>query len=297
MKQSHGRTQTGATGEVVYQAPGGESQSFQTAAANSNFLTRSLNWLEKYILVLVIGGLFAGIGVASVSQAVVDQVDSIINIFMNAYDLLAPMAIFLILTPSLARLFSTRSMGKFGLFVIRWYAVRKLLASLWAIAFILIVFRIPILPQGSLSLADGITETLKSLGEMATTSTYFLAMYAAIIVSAVSTKVHILTRALEAVMDVVEVAGSYLMPLMPIFMFGIGIHHRRRQLHEHQRDKETTARVRLLTASQSETPIARAKGRGYSSPPHRITKPGPTSDFFELFVKGCLFNPIPGSFA
>ena len=209
-------------GEAVHGTPGNTSQSIQAATTNGGVLNRFVNWLEKYILVLVLAGLFAGIGVASVSQAVVDQVDSIINLFVDLYDLLAPIAIFLILTPSLARLFSTKSMGKFGLFVIRWYAIRKVLASIWAILFILIVFRVPVLPQGSLSLSDGVTETLKSLGEMATTSTYFWAMYAAIAVSAVSTKVQPITRALEAVMNVVEVAGSYLMPLMPVFMFGIG---------------------------------------------------------------------------
>jgi Na+/serine symporter len=105
----------------------------------------------------VIGGLIAGIAVASISQSLVDRVDSTVNLFMDLYGFVAPIAIFLILAPSLARLFSTRSMGRFGLFVIRWYAVRKLLASLWAIVFILIVFRIPFLPQGSVSLADGVT--------------------------------------------------------------------------------------------------------------------------------------------
>ena len=141
---------------------------------------------------------------------------------MDLYDLVAPIAIFLILTPSLARVFSTRTMGRFGLFVIKWYAVRKVLACLWAIIFILVVFRIPILPQGSLSLGDGIVQTMKSLGVMATTSTYFWAMYAAIAIALISTRVQILTRALENVMNVVEVAGSYLMPVMPVFMFGIG---------------------------------------------------------------------------
>ena len=190
--------------------------------ASSNVFTRSMNWLEKYLLVFVIGGLLAGVGVASISQPVVEQVDSLINIFMNLYDFIAPIAIFLILTPSLARLFSTRRMGRFGLFVIRWYAIRKVLACLWAIVFILIVFRIPILPQGSLSLADGIIQTAESLGVMAATSTYFWAMYAAIGVSLLSTKVPVLTRILEKIMNVVELAGSYLMPVMPVFMFAIG---------------------------------------------------------------------------
>ena len=102
----------------------------QSAGISANLLTRSMNWLEKCLLIFVIGGLIAGIGVASVSQPVIDQVDSVINVFMDLYDLVAPIAIFLILTPSLARLFSTRRMGRFGLFVIRWYAIRKILACL-----------------------------------------------------------------------------------------------------------------------------------------------------------------------
>ena len=57
---------------------------------------------------------------------------------------------------------------------------------------------------------------------MATTSTYFWAMYTAIAISVLSIKVHILTRFLENIMNGVEVAGSYLMPAMPVFMFGIG---------------------------------------------------------------------------
>ena len=161
----------------------------QSRTISASVYTGFINWLEKYLLVLVIGGLLAGIGVASISQPVVDQVDYVINRFMDLYDFVDPIAIFLILTPSLARLFSTRTIGKFGLYVISWYAVRKVLACLWAIVFILGVFRIPILPQGSLSLADGIVQTMKSLGEMATTSTDFWAMYSAVGISLGSTRV------------------------------------------------------------------------------------------------------------
>ena len=191
-------------------------------AVSISAYTKLINWFEKYLIALVIGGLVAGIGVARFSQPLVDQVDSIINLFMELYGFVAPLAIFLILAPSLARLFSTRRMGSFGLFVIRWYAIRKVLASIWAILFILIVFRIPLLPQGSLSLADGLTQTLHSLGEMATTSSYFWAMYAAIIVGLISMKVERLSNALETLLSGVEVAGRYVMPAMPVFMFGIG---------------------------------------------------------------------------
>ena len=213
MNKSHGiRRRTSDTPTPVDQA----------TTISGNLFTSPMNWLEKYLLVFVIGGLFAGIGVASVSQPVVDQVASVIDLFMGLYDFVAPIAIFLILTPSLARLFSNRNMGRSGIFVIKWYAVRKLLACLWAIIFILIVFRIPFLPQGSLSLVDGITQTMKTLGVMAATSSYFWAMYLAIAISLLSIKTQILTRFLEKIMNFVEMAGSFLMPAIPVFMFAIG---------------------------------------------------------------------------
>jgi len=190
--------------------------------AKQNLPASFFSWFEKYLIAFVIGGLIAGIGVASISQPLVDRVDSIINVFMGLYDFVAPVAIFLILAPSLARLFSTRSMGRFGFFVIRWYAARKLLACLWAIGFILIVFRIPFLPQGSVSLADSLTQTMSSLGVMASTSSYFWAMYAAVIVALISTRVHSLGSFLDRILNGLEYAGSYLMPVMPIFMFAIG---------------------------------------------------------------------------
>ena len=199
------------------------AESSPSAQTNStNLVMRTINWFEKWLLVLVLGGFVAGIAVASISQPVIDQVDSTINMFMDLYAFIAPIAIFLILSPSLARMFATRKTGTFGLLVLNWFAIRKVLASLWAIAFVLIVFRIPLLPEGSVSLADGLGQTLGSLGDMMLTSSYFWAMYAAVGVALVSTRVEVLTRFLEKIMDVVEGAGSYLLPLMPVFMFGIG---------------------------------------------------------------------------
>ena len=203
-----------------------EAQGVQSLAdtfpPKENIISKAMFLIDKYLLILVIGGFLAGIGVASLSQPVIDQVDSSINVFMGVYDYIAPIAIFLILIPSLARLFGTRRLGTFGLLVIGWFAIRKVMAGIWAIIFALLVFRLPFLPEGSVSLTDGLSQTVSSLGDMATTSTYFWAMYAAIGVSLLSTRVKIVTVSLEKIMNVVEQAGSNLMPLMPIFMFAIG---------------------------------------------------------------------------
>jgi Na+/H+-dicarboxylate symporter len=210
-------TSDGRLSELLETEVAPNSESVRTSV-----IEKTVNWFEKYLLVLVIGGLIAGIGVASVSQPFIDQVDSLINTFMELYSYVAPIAIFLILTPSLARLFSTHNMGLFGVFVIAWFAGRKVLAGLWAIAFIVIVFRVPLIPQGSTSVGDGITQTLDSLANLALTSSYFWAMYAAITVAIVSTRFESWTNGLERIMNVVELAGSYLIPIMPVFMFAIG---------------------------------------------------------------------------
>ena len=190
-------------------------------AVSSNLVTSVLNWFEKYLLVLVIGGLIAGIGVAGVSQTLVDQVNAggqrvhgRVRPDRANRDFSDPHAV----SGSATVEPKDREIRA----PCHQLALRKILASLWAIVFVLIVFRIPILPQGSLSLTDGISETVGSLGKMMLTGTYFWAMYAAIAVSVLSTRAKTVTRALERVMDFVETAGSYLLPLMPIFMFAIG---------------------------------------------------------------------------
>ena len=225
MAETHGAlgdtTQNGMTRTYEVETSSAQ-ESAQEFAESANFSRRLMNWFEKWLLILVVGGFIGGILVASISQPVVDQVDSTINMFMSVYDYVAPVAIFLILSPSLARMFSSRKTGKFGILIMNWFALRKILASLWAIAFVLIVFRIPILPQGSVSMTDGLSQAFTSVGEMMLTSTYFWAMYAAVAVSLISTKVERLTRLLEKIMDAVEMLGGYLLPIMPVFMFGIG---------------------------------------------------------------------------
>ena len=76
----------------------------QADCIKANLARRAINWFEKWLLALVLGGFIAGIVVASISQPVINQVDTTINMFMDLYDYVAPVAIFLILSPSLARM-------------------------------------------------------------------------------------------------------------------------------------------------------------------------------------------------
>ena len=57
---------------------------------------------------------------------------------------------------------------------------------------------------------------------MASTNSYFWAMYAAVFAALISMRVRRLSGYLENILNGLEAAGSYLMPVMPVFMFAVG---------------------------------------------------------------------------
>jgi len=65
--------------------------------------TKFINWFEKYLIFAVLGSFIIGIVGARYSQGFIDIVNSIIDGFMSGYDYLAPIAIFVILTPALTK--------------------------------------------------------------------------------------------------------------------------------------------------------------------------------------------------
>ena len=181
-----------------------------------------VNWFEQYIIAFVLGGFVAGILGAKVSSSFGNFVDRIIAGFIDGYGFVAPVAIFIILTPALSRMFKTKEMGSFGVYVIQWYAVRKVLACVWAIAFIALVLRLPFTPEGSASIGAAMSQSLRSLGSMALTSPYFGAMYASIIVALISLRVSVVFRVFNSALSGIEGGGRYIIPVMPIFMVAIG---------------------------------------------------------------------------
>jgi hypothetical protein len=131
-------------------------------------------------------------------------------------------AIFLILAPSLGKVFRTPASGKFLVYFTGWYVVRKTLACLYAVGFVWLVFRIPLLPEGVGSIGAAVALTLKNLGKMMATSSYFWAMYLSVIVAVFSRKNKTICSLLDKTLEGVEMSGKYFIPFIPIFMIAIG---------------------------------------------------------------------------
>lgn len=180
------------------------------------------DWFEKYLVVIVVFSFIAGVFFAKFSQSFSDNINSIIYNFIDGYSLIAPAIIFLILAPSLARMFLTRRESRFGGYVIKWYFLRKFMACIWAVIFIVLIFHFPFLPERSPSLLKALQQTLSSLGDIALRSSYFWAMYLSIAVALISTRIKFIFRLLDKTLQGFEVAARYFLPIIPLFMLAIG---------------------------------------------------------------------------
>lgn len=179
---------------------------------------------EKYLVIFTVLSFIAGIFIAKYSQQFSDDINSAINSFVDGYGFIAPGVIFLILAPSLAKMFLTRRESRFGGYVIKWYLVRKFLACIWAVVFTALIFHFPLLPERSPSFLKALQQTIHSLGDMALRSSYFWAMYLSIAVAFLSTKIKFIFRLLDKTLQGFEVAARYFLPLIPVFMLAIGVY-------------------------------------------------------------------------
>ncbi|MDV2504277.1 MAG: cation:dicarboxylase symporter family transporter [bacterium] len=179
--------------------------------------------IEKYLTVLTVGAFVGGIVLASVWPAVSDAISGGINWFVDFYGFIAPVAIYAILAPALARMVGARTGrgGAFAGFAIYWLTVRRLISLVWAVVFTVVVFGLPLFSTGSSSLWESATKTLSSMGWMMTHSTYFYAMYLAVLTVIVAKKSPKISGVLNQCAVAVEVVGQAFVPVVPLFIFAV----------------------------------------------------------------------------
>ena len=182
---------------------------------------------SKGTLLLPLAFIFAsaaGILLGAASDGLSRVVNSSAEGFIDGYSYGAPLLIFLVLAPVLSRIFSTRRRGKFGLYVIGWLAGTKILALLWAVLFTVVAFGLPMLPEDSVSVGGALLQTSKSLLTTLTDSQFFWAIYAAVATGLVAVRVKPLADLLEKGVTLIEYAGQYMQPIIPLLMFAVGVY-------------------------------------------------------------------------
>ncbi len=176
--------------------------------------------LSALIIVLFISGIWLG----AVSESIAGAIENAINGFIAGYGVVAPLIIYMILTPTLVKIFSATNMAseKFVSRMILWFAGTRLAAMLWAVIFTTVVFDLPLISKDTSSFPDAVSKSLTELGWMLTHSVYFYAIYASLFSVFVALKVKKLERFFHAGATMVERMGKHFILVVPLFMLGIG---------------------------------------------------------------------------
>jgi Na+/H+-dicarboxylate symporter len=183
-------------------------------------LAKAASFLPLILILAFAAGIFLG----AVSEGLSNLVNTAAGTFIDGYSYGAPVLIFLVLAPVLSRIFSTRRRSKFGLYVVSWLGATKIFALLWAVVFTVAIFGLPVLPENSVSVSGALVQTSKSLLLTLTTSQFFWAIYVAVIVGLVAIRVRPLATWLEKGVTAIEHTGQYMQPMIPLFMFAVGVY-------------------------------------------------------------------------
>lgn len=178
-------------------------------------MERHLSWLSLLFLVF-------GIFWADQSKAFAYSVSNMMESFIDGYSYFAPIAIYLILTPTLTKLFLSESNGKrFAKYTIKWFVVARIIACVYGVIWTAIAFGIPFYSSVD-GFSEAIIKSLSSLGWMLTHSVYFYAVYASVITVFIVLKNKKSSAAMASGVDLIEYLGQFIIPIIPLLMMAIG---------------------------------------------------------------------------
>jgi len=187
------------------------------------FLGRAKEWYSQYTSWLVVPSLILGILGAKFSPAIMNITSGIMSKIIDSIIFLAPVAIFIVLAPSVAKILKTKEEGGFAGFVLIWFSLSRIIAAIWAAIFVSIVLGLPFAPTGeSGGMGAMIMKNVKLLGHMMVTETFFKAMWISAAVGIYAYYNKKLYRFLQKGAQGIESAGEYIEPWIPLFSFLIG---------------------------------------------------------------------------
>lgn len=188
-------------------------------ASVSTFLSR----LEVLLPLLSVVCFATGLFVARSSPSFARHVSNAMETFIDMYGYVAPIAIYLILTPTLIKLitFGDTCDRRFALHTIIWFAKARLLACTFAAIATALIFGLP-LYTATAGFTTAVQESVRSLVWMLTHSIYFYAVYASLITVVISLRFQRMAQFLARGVDLIEYLGKFIIPLVPLFMLSVG---------------------------------------------------------------------------
>jgi hypothetical protein len=182
---------------------------------------RGLLWSVLAPLV-VLASFALGMLVASSAPAAARGAGALMDALVGAYGDVAPCVIFFTAVPLLSRVRRRADHPRWIGYTLGWLAWKRVVACLFSVLFTWFVFGFAVLPSHGVRAPEAAALALGTLYRMATTSPYFLAVYAGVAVSIVAVRLPRVTTALERVTSAVERAGGAFRYGIPPFMFFLG---------------------------------------------------------------------------
>jgi len=176
-------------------------------------------FMPVFIIIALVGGIFAAMYIPALMFAA----DKIMSAIIDSIVLIAPVAIFIVLAPSVTSILDTRRKAKFGGFVVGWFSLTRFLAGAWSVLFVTLVLGLPIVSDGGTqSFSTVIYDNFKVVLDLLTKSPTLWAIYISIGVGVYAYYNKKLQKGLFKVASGLETVGNYIEPVIPLFMFLLG---------------------------------------------------------------------------
>ncbi len=186
-------------------------------------MKKLITFYKKYISIFVISALPLGILAAKYIPWFVKIADGAISKLIDGISFLAPVAIFLILAPSIGQMIRARKESGFGGFVIFWFGLTRVIAGIWACIFTSLILGLPLLPkQNSIHFSTIFYQQLIVLKDLLFKSVFFWAIWISIIVGVYAYYNKNIHSFLKRGSGAIENFGNYIEPWIPLLMFVLG---------------------------------------------------------------------------
>lgn len=181
---------------------------------------------RTYIPIFIITALFLGIVLAKYIPYVLKTVNFLVSKLIDSIVFFAPIAIFIVLAPSLAKMMKAGKESGFAIFIIFWFGLTRILAGLWAALFTAAILRLPIInyTRGEINynFPELLGQNLMLLKNLMLYNVFFWAIWISIIVGIVAFFWAKLYRSLQKASQSIETFGDYLEAFIPLLMLLLG---------------------------------------------------------------------------
>ncbi len=186
-------------------------------------ISRAYYFYDKYNVIFVIAAFPLGVLAAAHLPFIMGISSAAVEKFIDLLCFLAPLAIFIVLAPSLAALFQEKGGSGFIGKIFIWFSVTRIIAAVWAVLFTSLVLGLPFFASSPAPGSDlTVTRSLAVIGRTLLVNPIFIAIWSSSLLALAALHFNKLYKALRLSAQAIDSIGNYLSPFIPLMMFILG---------------------------------------------------------------------------